>query len=145
MCTKLELEKSSDYHKYVTTIRDHMLSYYKERGVEWVESEKLDNNYKKCDLFILRDGEELGFIMFLEQNNEFYLSELHIHEKFQSRGYGSQALQWALKHAAGLGFDALKVRVFSNNPAYRLYLRNGFRFDKKSPHTDQLAVSTHNK
>ena len=144
MCTKVEFEKSFDFQNYVPIIRDHMLPYYEERGVEWVESEKLDH-YRKCDLFILRDEDEVGFIMFLEQDGDFYLSELHIYDKFQARGYGSQALRWALKHAAGFGLDALKVRVFGNNPAYRLYLGNGFRFDKRYPHTDQLAASAHNK
>ena len=138
----MQFSKSSDYQKYVLTIREHMRPYYEERGVKWVEEEKLEH-YEKCDLYAIRDGEEVGFLMFLEESGKFYLAELHIYEAHQSHGYGSRAIVWTLKHAAEEGYRKVHVRVFKNNPAYQLYLRHGFSFEKEFPHTDQLVAVAH--
>jgi GNAT superfamily N-acetyltransferase len=140
----MEFIESLNYEDSVREIKEQMISYYVENDLTWNDESKLEK-YRECDLWDIRDDEDLGFLMTHENNGEFYLAELHITAQHRGKGYGTQALKMASDHAASLGHEEIRIRVFKNSPAYRLYLRSGYNLEKELPYTYQLVAQTHSK
>ena len=61
-----------------------------------------------------------------------YIHDLAVHEDHRSRGIGQQMLDYIEDQARDLGCKAITLEVLENNPARKLYERNGFKINK--PH-----------
>jgi GNAT superfamily N-acetyltransferase len=137
----MEFVESHDYEEAVRIIKSEMASYYSERGVTWDDKIKLEL-YRECKLWTIRDNVDIGFAMTRKIGDHFYLAELHIDEINRNKGYGGKSLQLAKELAESLGHEEIRIRVFENNPAYKLYQRSGFSLEKELPHTHQLVAKT---
>lgn len=116
-----------------------MLPYYEENGLIWDDSHKLEL-YRQCALWKIVDSEEVGFIMFDEQDSELFLAELHITDNNRNKGYGTKAIEMAKSYAVNAGHQKLVLQVFKNSPAYELYLRNGFTLESERHYTYRLVA-----
>jgi GNAT superfamily N-acetyltransferase len=141
----VEFIESLNYEDSVREIKENMISYYVENDLTWDDDSKLEQYREECDLWEIRDNEDIGFLMTHENNGEFYLAELHIAAQHRGKGHGSMALKMASDYAARLGHEEIRIRVLKNSPAYRLYLRSGCNLEKELPYTYQLVAKTHNK
>lgn len=137
----MKLVECYDYEESVQTIKSEMIAYYSERDLTWDDDRKLEL-YRECDLWTILDREEVGFAMTQVNGGHFYLAELHIKENSRNNGYGAKSLKLASELAESLGYSELRLRVFKNSPAYKLYLRSGFSVEKELPHTYQLVAKT---
>lgn len=137
----MKLVAYSDYEEAIRIIKCEMAPYYSARNVLWNDESKR-NAYRECELWAIEEGEILGIAMTKVDEDHFYLAELHIDVDHRNKGYGSKSLQLVGSFAAGKGFKEIRVRVFRENPAYKLYLRSGYSFEKKMPYTDQLVAKT---
>ena len=75
---------------------------------------------KLAQLYLITDTVPVGIFCLKDD----LLSDLYIHPDYQRRGYGMQAIRFALHK-----FPQLRLTVLSNNmSAIRLYEKMGFRF-----------------
>lgn len=132
---------SNDYEEAVRIIKREMAPYYSARNVLWNDEDKL-NAYRECKLWSIEEGVNLGIAMTKVDGDQFYLAELHIDVDHRNKGYGSESLKIVSSLASRKGFEEIRVRVFKENPAYKLYLRSGYSFEKTMPYTDQLVAKT---
>jgi ribosomal protein S18 acetylase RimI-like enzyme len=140
----MEFLESQDYETAVQIIKSNMISYYSDLGLNWDDEKRLEA-YRRCKLWTIRVGKDIGLAMTLEDGDQFYLAELHIEEASRNQGYGSKALDMVKELAVGMGHKALRIRVIKNNPALHLYQRSGFLMEKELPYTYQLVADTQNK
>ena len=137
----MDFVKSDNYEESVNTIKEEMISYYNDLNLAWGGDSKLDH-YRSCDLWSIRDDQDVGFAMTCDDKGDFYLAELHIKENQRNKGYGAKSLEIAKGIASKLGYNQIRIRVFKSSPAYDLYLRSGFSLEKELPYTFQLVSST---
>lgn len=142
MNNEVQFVESDDYENAVRIIKHEMIPYYSDVGVAWDDESKMEA-YKGSKLYHVQAGEKVGIAMTSEDDEHFYLSELHIDQSKRNKGYGLKSIKIAAELAASAGFEGIRVRVFKNNPAYRLYLRSGFVLEKELPYTFQLVARTH--
>ncbi|MCP1338026.1 GNAT family N-acetyltransferase [Idiomarina sp. M1R2S28] len=104
----------------------NMRSYYEQYSVEWdsVQIEKMTRELVNFD--ILFEGEPVGVIRLSFDDDGCQLQDLQVDERYQGRGIGSQALAQAEKLAREEKVNTLRLKVFKNSPAVRLYQRTGF-------------------
>lgn len=104
----------------------NMRSYYEQYSVEWdsVQIEKMTRELMNFD--ILFEGEPVGVIRLSFDDDGCHLRDLQVDERYQGRGIGSQALAQAEKLAREEKVNTLRLKVFKNSPAVRLYQRTGF-------------------
>jgi ribosomal protein S18 acetylase RimI-like enzyme len=134
----MEFTSSYNYEFVVEEIKGQMLPYYEENNLVWDDARKLEL-YREFSLWGIFDEHEVGFIMFHERDAQLFLAELQISPQYRDQGYGSQALAKAKKHAVSLGHKKIRIEVFKSNPAYELYLRNGFSLETEELYTYRLV------
>ena len=120
-----------------------MIPYYEKNDLIWDDQKKL-KRYKECTLWKILEENVIGFFMVYENDDIFYLAELHINPEFRNQGYGAKALSKIKDMAASLGYAEIRVGVFKNSPAYQLYTRSGFALEKNTTYTYELVAKTHN-
>ena len=62
-----------------------------------------------------------------------YVALLATLPSHQRRGYGRTMLRFLLEKARKLGFKGLALSTVKGLPAYRLYLKEGFKVDREAP------------
>lgn len=104
----------------------NMRSYYEQYSVEWdsVQIEKMTRELINFD--ILFEGEPVGVIRLSFDDDGCHLRDLQVDERYQGRGIGSQALAETERLAREEKANTLRLKVFKNSPAVRLYQRTGF-------------------
>lgn len=137
--TTVTLLASYDYESCVQKIRQEMLPYYQQYQLEWNEESKLQR-YKECSLWSVFQDEQVGFILFYEKDDLFYIAELYIEPKFRKKGFGAAAITQARSIAAERGFNEIRIGVFKNSPAFELYKRLDFELEEEGPYTYQLLM-----
>jgi ribosomal protein S18 acetylase RimI-like enzyme len=120
------------------TVRDPELAL-----TQWSEEQKQafsdsqfslqDQHYRKyypgaLFLVIQHQSEPVGRIYVAKAADQLRLMELALLPRFQGRGWGSSVVRAVLDHADRERLETL-LFVESSNPAYALYLRNGFLAD----------------
>ena len=95
--------------------------------------------------FALLSARLMGLRSFWKLANAFYLTVpkyrgrhlyvalLATHPAHQRRGLGTAMLRFLFERAVELGFEGVALSTVKGLPAYRLYLREGFRVDKEVP------------
>ena len=74
---------------------------------------------------ICQDETVMGFISVSRDSRALYIRELHLLERCRKQGAGSWVLQQMVLKAHAQGLGLLRLTVFKNNPAKRLYQRQG--------------------
>jgi ribosomal protein S18 acetylase RimI-like enzyme len=76
---------------------------------------------------ILAENEDIGMLVFENEEDSLRLAEIEILPAWQGRGIGSSVIRWLMREAARTG-KPLTLRVLHvNERARALYVRLGFR------------------
>ena len=109
--------------------RSNMSSYHSARGVAW-DPRRFVSSWDQFENFvILADDQAVGLLRLLAVDDALEIRDLQLLPEHRSQGIGSWAVAQALSGATTHGIGVLRLRVFEENPAMRLYARLGFRID----------------
>ena len=106
---------------------DNMLRYYIDHDLLW-QDEAFDAGWHYRDSWlIVRDETPIGFFSLSQDARALYVRELQIDQAWQGQGAGSWAIDQVIGMALQARRPALRLTVFDNNPAQKLYVRKGLR------------------
>lgn len=89
---------------------------------------------------IMQAGERAGLIAWDASDGVHHLRELHLTERFRGQGLGSRALFTWIDREEGLGARSMRLKVFEENPARRLYEKAGFQMIQGSGEISGLLI-----
>ncbi|MBA1288541.1 GNAT family N-acetyltransferase [Pseudomonas japonica] len=116
-----------------TLARRTMMPYYTRHGLLWRDSD-FDDGWGWRENYMLHHQEELlGFVSLSVDTRALYIRELHLLESARGRGVGSAVLDRMLALAARRHLGLLRLMVFKDNPAQRLYARKGLQVVGEDP------------
>jgi ribosomal protein S18 acetylase RimI-like enzyme len=109
--------------------RSNMATYHSARDVAW-DAERFIANWARFENFmVLADEQVAGFLRLLAIDGALEIRDLQLLPSHRNQGIGSWAVAQAMSEAAARGTGMLRLRVFVENPAIRLYARLGFKVD----------------
>jgi len=105
----------------------NMLRYYIDHDLLW-QDEAFDAGWQYRDNWmIVQDETLIGFFSLSQDARALYIRELQIEQAWQGQGAGSWAIGQVVEMARQARRPALRLTVFDNNPAQKLYAREGLR------------------
>ena len=106
--------------------RENMKGYRAARGIQW-DPDRFNASWNEFENLVIICGDQLvGTVRLLPEGEELGLRDLQVLPERQGEGIGSLALEQTKQLAVSRGYDRLRLRVFSENPAKLLYVRSGF-------------------
>lgn len=109
--------------------RANMAAYHSARGIAWDQHRFLANWGLFENFMVLADGEVAGLLRWLVVDGALEIRDLQLLPAQRGRGVGAWAMGRARSEALARGIGSLRLRVFGENPAMRLYRRLGFEVD----------------
>ena len=123
----IEIIKSESCKFASALTQQNMKAYYKTRNIQW-NSEQFAKSWEEYENFdIYLESKLVGVLRFSYGNSNCYIRDLQIDSEAQGRGIGTYCLNYAVRFAKDRGDNFIKLRVFSENPAVRLYYFHGFK------------------
>lgn len=116
-----------------TLARRTMMPYYTRHGLLWRDSDFDDGWGWRENYILYQEGELLGFVSLSVDARALYIRELHLLESARGRGVGSAVLDRVMALAARRHLGLLRLMVFKDNPAQRLYVRKGLQVVGEDP------------
>lgn len=105
--------------------RETMLRYYIRHDLLWLDR-AFDVAWEGRDNRLICQGSAvLGFVSLSRDARALYIRELHVVQAFRGRGAGAWAIEQARAMACSERRALLRLTVFKDNPAQRLYRRLG--------------------
>lgn len=106
--------------------KSNMASYYRAREITWDHDQFLRSweEFDNYDVIVHRH--RVGVIRFSYSADTTFLRDFQLLPEAQGKGTGSQCLELAMKHACDRGSSKIVLRVFSENPAIKLYESKDF-------------------
>ena len=117
---------------YILKLKELCIKWYIEIIYGWnteVQREKTIHELQKHkdDMRILiKDGIDIGVTTFYEENNQYVVGLIMIHPEYQGEGLGSKIMKEYIDLAKKSN-KKIKIKVYKENPAKRLYERLGFK------------------
>ena len=103
----------------------NMLRYYIQHELLWLD-EAFDVAWEgRENWLIVRDDTLMGYVSLSRDARALYIRELHVSAAYQGQGAGSWAIDQVFAMACKERRPALRLTVFENNPAKKLYERKG--------------------
>ncbi|MCI0997238.1 GNAT family N-acetyltransferase [Pseudomonas corrugata] len=103
----------------------NMLPYYLRHDLLW-QDEAFDLAWIIRQNWVICGGEQvLGFVSLSRDARALYIRELQIDQAFRGQGAGTWAIGQAWDMVASERRPALRLTVFKDNPARKLYERMG--------------------
>jgi GNAT superfamily N-acetyltransferase len=103
-----------------------MAPYLLARGISWDPQRHIASWARFENLVISAEGSPAGILRLLQVEGALEIRDLQVLAPLTGRGIGA----WAIEQAKGLavhrGLPELRLRVYVENPAQRLYARLGF-------------------
>ncbi|WP_409302604.1 GNAT family N-acetyltransferase [Pseudomonas sp. KCJK8993] len=104
-----------------------MLRYYIRHDLLWLD-EAFDVAWAgRENLLICQGAQVLGFVSLSRDQRALYVRELHVLPAWRGQGAGSWTLQQVFEMARKERRGLLRLTVFKDNPAQRLYERMGLQ------------------
>ncbi|MCK9798149.1 GNAT family N-acetyltransferase [Pseudomonas sp. MAFF 302030] len=105
--------------------RSNLLAYYIRHDLLW-QDEAFDVAWAgRKNLMICNQSGVLGFVSLSRDLRALYIRELHVLEAWRGQGAGAWAIEQVLGIARAEQRRLLRLTVFNDNPARRLYERMG--------------------
>lgn len=137
----IEIKKSQSCEFASALTQENMKKYYETRNIQW-NSEQFAKSWEEFENFdIYLESKLVGVLRFSYGNSNCYIRDLQIEPNEQSKGIGKYCLNYAIRFAKNRGDSCIKLRVFSENPAIKLYCHYGF---KKATESKGLIVMSLN-
>lgn len=117
---------------YILKLKELCIKWYIEIIYGWnteVQREKTIHELQKHkdDMRILiKDGKDIGVTTFYEENNQYVVGLVMIHPEYKGEGLGSKIIKEYIDLAKKSN-KKIKIKVYKENPAKRLYERLGFK------------------
>ncbi|MGL5665009.1 MAG: GNAT family N-acetyltransferase [Shewanella sp.] len=122
----VHLVKSTDAEFAESLAKKNMAQYYQARGIVW-ESKQFSRSWSEFDNYeLLFNDIRVGIARLSYDKSLTILRDFQILSKYQGQGIGSKGLDLVINHAIQHHSEKLRLRVFRENPAIKLYLRKGF-------------------
>ncbi|MFM2608193.1 GNAT family N-acetyltransferase [Vibrio chagasii] len=122
----VKLVKGSDPKFAERITKTNMATYYNARGIVWGHSQFL-RSWDELDNYEVYVGDmRIGVVRFSYTSDTTLLRDLQILAEYQGKGFGSKCLDLVIAHANSQASIQLVLRVFSENPAIKLYQSKGF-------------------
>ena len=123
---EIQLIRSNDSLFAESLTKKNMASYYKTRNLVW-DRDKFLNSWDDLDNYeVLADNIRVGVIRFSYDENKIYLRDFQLTPECQGKGIGSKCLDLLANQASSQQYNRMVLRVFSENPAVKLYESKGF-------------------
>jgi ribosomal protein S18 acetylase RimI-like enzyme len=123
----IEIIKSESCAFASALTQENMKTYYETRNIRW-NPEQYNKNWEDFENFdIYLESKIVGVLRFSYGNSNCYIRDLQIESREQGRGIGKYCVNYAIRFAQNRGDNFIKLRVFSENPAVRLYSLHGFK------------------
>jgi ribosomal protein S18 acetylase RimI-like enzyme len=107
--------------------RHTMMPYYTRHGLLWRDID-FDDGWHWRENYLLRVATQpLGFVSLSVDTRALYIRELHLLESARGQGVGTDVLAHASQLASQRRLPLLRLMVFKDNPAQRLYTRMGLQ------------------
>lgn len=104
-----------------------MMPYYTRHGLLWRDID-FDTGWGWRENYLLRRAAlPVGFVSLSADPRALYIRELHLVEQARGQGVGEAVLAHATELAAARHLPRLRLMVFKDNPAQRLYARMGLQ------------------
>jgi len=117
-------EADRDFCEALT--RGNMAAYREARGIAW-EPARFAASWTVFERQLLvADGRIAGVLMLLQRGDALEIRDLQLLPGCRGQGIGTWALDQAKLDARRRGLATLRLRVYPDNPARRLYARHGF-------------------
>ncbi|MFN3628933.1 MAG: GNAT family N-acetyltransferase [Casimicrobiaceae bacterium] len=127
-------ESWSYFHRLACS---NMTPYLERRGQHWNATAWERQASSRDFLLVLLDDTRVGFASIYDDpdNQALHLGDLQLEPEARGRGVGGTCLELIADIARDRSCHGVKLHVFRDNPARRLYERHGFRtidrgFDK---------------
>ena len=107
------------------------IPFPKERWESWYDA-WVRNPGKEHFYRYLRneDNEYVGEIAYhYDSERDIYICDVIIVAKYRNRGYGSEGIRLLCESAKANGIAVLYDDIAADNPAHKLFLKNGFEID----------------
>jgi ribosomal protein S18 acetylase RimI-like enzyme len=102
-----------------------MLRYYIQHELLWLD-EAFDVAWEgRENWLIVGDDTLMGYVSLSRDARALYIRELHLLEAYQGQGAGSWVIDQVFAMACKERRPALRLTVFENNPAKKLYEKKG--------------------
>ena len=107
-------------------IRTNMRPYYEGRSILW-DSARFAQDWQAYDRYeMVSAAQRLGLLCLEYDDRACYIQDLQVVAQRRGQGVGTAAIEQAAQAALGRGLSRLRLKVFRDNPAARLYRRCGF-------------------
>lgn len=106
--------------------RDNMVAYRASRNIVW-DPARFEASWASFDNRVIESrGAAVGVLRLHALPDALEIRDLQLLPAHQGRGLGAWAVAQAFERAVELGKPELRLRVYPENPARRLYERLGF-------------------
>jgi len=143
----VEIRKSQSCEFASALTQENMKEYYEKRSIQWNSelqwnSEQFVKSWEELENFdIYLESKLVGVLRFSYGNSNCYIRDLQIASNEQGKGIGRYCLNYATRFAKARGDNCIKLRVFSENPAVRLYSHHGFKKESESKGLIVMSLS----
>ncbi len=106
--------------------RDNMAPYYRQQNILW-NRQRFDRNWSRYQNYEVHiDDQAIGILRISFAESICYIREIQLLPAYQGSGIGSKLLDWVLDRSRQKQLESVRLSVYTNNPARRLYSRKGF-------------------
>lgn len=126
MQLSLRAATDADFDFCESLSREHMAGYRQARGIAWDPGRYRGSWAEFENLLVEVDGERVGALRLSMAEGALEIRDLQVLPGLRGRGIGAWAVRQARAMALERGLPELRLRVFPDNPARRLYQRLGF-------------------
>ena len=103
---------------------------WKEWYQDWLERPDSERFYR-----YLYDTEQRQFVgeaaWHYDEERKIHICDVIVPAKYRNRGYGSEGLRLLCEEARRNGIAVLYDDIAADNPAWKLFLKNGFEIDRQ--------------
>ena len=97
-------------------------------GFVWNSEEFVKKQIEKGEYFLIEnDGQTMGIMSLRQRKNGMHIETLVIKKEFQSKGYGTQFIEFSKKFAREKKNDTLYAYSFTEYNIADFYLKKGFK------------------
>ena len=129
MKRQLRPAQEADFAFCESLSRSNMASYHSARGIAW-DPDRFLASWTQFETFVIcADDVRAGLLALSVVHGALEIRDLQVAPTHRNHGIGTWAIAQAKSEAASRALEALRLRVYADNPARHLYARLGFKVD----------------
>jgi GNAT superfamily N-acetyltransferase len=123
---RLVAARSADLEWFEDLARESLAPYYAAHGLTW-HAPSFRASLGGTENYRVDLGESrVGVLRYSRGAGGLYVHDMHLLPQLRGQGIGTALLRLIEERARALGAQAVRMRVFEDNPALRLYERSGY-------------------